>query len=77
MQNKLTQCPPQESIYALLIRSEEKERSLSETVVYLLLLASAVFSIWSAAVQPFRVPVVGVVHRAAILPPALSLESEG
>ncbi len=45
-----------ESTYALILRSEEKERSLSETVIYLLLILSAVFSIWQVAHQPFRVP---------------------
>jgi hypothetical protein len=38
--------------YALLINSEEKERNLSETFIYLLLVGSAVFSIWHAAHQP-------------------------
>ena len=45
-----------ESTYALICRSEEKERSVSETVIYLLLILSAVFSIWQIAQQPFRVP---------------------
>ena len=45
-----------ESTYALILRSDEKERSVSETVIYLLLILSAVFSIWQVAQQPFRVP---------------------
>ena len=45
-----------ESTYALLVRSEEKERSVSENVIYLLLILSAVFSIWQVAQQPFRLP---------------------
>jgi hypothetical protein len=40
------------STYALLIQSEEKERSLSETIIYILLVGAAVFSIWQAALQP-------------------------
>ena len=48
----------QRSTYALLVRSEERERSLSETFVYLLLIGSAAFSMWYAALHPFRVPVV-------------------
>ena len=38
-----------ESTYALLVRSEEKERNLFEGTVYLVLVLSAVFSIWQAA----------------------------
>ncbi len=45
-----------ESTYALLLRSEEKERSISETVIYVLLILSVVFSIWQVAQQPFRLP---------------------
>ncbi len=45
-----------ESTYALLLRSEEKERGVSENVIYLLLILSAVFSIWQVAQQPFRLP---------------------
>ena len=40
-----------ESTYALLVRSEEKERNLFEGAVYLALILSAVFSIWQAAHQ--------------------------
>lgn len=40
-----------ESTYALLVRSEEKERNLFEGAVYLVLILSAVFSIWQAAHQ--------------------------
>ncbi len=45
-----------ESIYSLFVRSEEKERSLGETAVYLLFIASAVFSIWQVAQQPVTLP---------------------
>ncbi len=45
-----------ESTYALLVRSEEKERNASEAIVYTLLILSAVFSIWQAAHQPIVVP---------------------
>lgn len=38
-----------ESTYALLVRSEEKERNLFEGAIYLVLVLSAVFSIWHAA----------------------------
>lgn len=42
------------STYALLVRSEEKERSLFETFVYGLLVVSAVIGIWQFA--HLRVP---------------------
>ena len=41
-----------ESTYALIVRSEEKERNLFEGAVYLVLILSAVVSIWQAAHQP-------------------------
>jgi hypothetical protein len=45
-----------ESTYALLVRSEEKERNLFEGVAYLVFILSAVFSIWQVAQQPFDLP---------------------
>ena len=45
-----------ESTYALLVRSDEKERSVSETVIYLLLIVSMAFSIWQAAQMRVTVP---------------------
>jgi hypothetical protein len=41
-----------ESTYALIVRSEEKERNLFEGAVYSVLILSAVVSIWQAAHQP-------------------------
>ncbi|HEY8836036.1 MAG TPA: hypothetical protein VIM09_10670 [Chthoniobacterales bacterium] len=46
--------PARKSTYALLVRSEEKERGLFETFVYGLLIASAVVGIWQFA--HLRVP---------------------
>jgi hypothetical protein len=46
--------PARKSTYALLVRSEEKERGLFETFVYGLLIASAVLGIWQFA--HLRVP---------------------
>jgi hypothetical protein len=40
---------PRKSTYALLVRSEEKERGLFETIVYSLLVLSAVAGIWQFA----------------------------
>ena len=48
--------PHKESTYALLVRSEEKSRSILEIVVYALFMLSAVSSIWQFAVQPISVP---------------------
>lgn len=45
-----------ESTYAMLVRSEEKERSVSESAVYLLFILSAVFSIFQVAQQPVVLP---------------------
>jgi hypothetical protein len=45
-----------ESTYALLVRSEEKNRSLLETIVYALLILSAVFSIWEFVHQNVAFP---------------------
>jgi hypothetical protein len=45
-----------ESTYALLVRSEEKERNVFEGAVYLAIILSAVFSIWHVARQPISVP---------------------
>jgi hypothetical protein len=40
---------PRKSTYALLVRSEEKERGLFETCIYSLLVVSAVIGIWQFA----------------------------
>jgi hypothetical protein len=47
----------QESTYALLVRSEEKERSFFETIAYGLFVLSAVAAIWQFAAQPVKLPV--------------------
>jgi hypothetical protein len=46
----------QESTYALLVRSEEKERSLFETIACGLFILSAVVAIWQFAAQPVKLP---------------------
>ena len=45
-----------ESTYALLVRSEEKERNVFEGAVYLAMVLSVVFSIWHVARQPISLP---------------------
>ena len=46
-----------ESTYALLVRSEEKNRSLLEMLVYALFILSAVSSIWQFAHQSVAFPI--------------------
>jgi hypothetical protein len=58
--------PKASSTYALLMRSEQEDRSFPETFVYALLIGSAALAIWYAALQPFRVPV-------GVIPPALTI----
>jgi len=52
--------PHEESTYALLVRSEEKGRSVLETLLYTLFILSAVFSIWQFAQQRVVVPAAGL-----------------
>jgi hypothetical protein len=55
-----------ESTYALIVRSEEKSRSVLEVVLYAVLILSAVFSIWQFAHQPVVVPAAGLSPSADI-----------
>ena len=55
-----------ESTYALLVRSEEKERSLFEGAAYLVFILSAVFSIWNVAQQPVALPKGEVIHTTSV-----------
>ena len=45
-----------ESTYALLVRSEERERNLFETAIYALFILCAVFSVWQFVQQPVTIP---------------------
>jgi hypothetical protein len=56
-----------ESTYALLVRSEEKNRSRLEVLVYALFILSAVFSIWQFAHQPNMLPLNSVNTSAAVV----------
>jgi hypothetical protein len=49
----------EESTYALLVRSEEKSRSVLETVVYALCILSVTVSIWQFAQTRVVVPAAG------------------
>ena len=56
MKNETYSAEGFESTYALLVRSEEKERSIFEGAVYFAVILSALFSVWQAATQPVQVP---------------------
>ena len=56
-----------ESTYALIVRSEEKERGLFEGAAYLVFILSALFSIWNVAQQPIELPKDGVIHTTSIV----------
>jgi hypothetical protein len=55
-----------ESTYALLVRSEDKERSRFEGVAYLVFILSAVFSIWQMVQQPVTLPTSPVLHTTSV-----------
>lgn len=62
-----------ESTYAMIMRSEERERSASEVLIYSLLIMSAFFALWQIALQPFTVPtnlVRSASHTIAMQQPA-------
>ena len=44
------------STYSMLVQAEEKERNLFETLVYGVIVLSAVAAIWQVAHQPVKVP---------------------
>ncbi|MBA2241973.1 MAG: hypothetical protein H0W04_03655 [Chthoniobacterales bacterium] len=66
MKTQTTTSEQFESTYALILRSEEKERGVSEALIYLLLILSAVFSIWQVARQPFQLPTGSIMRNAPI-----------
>jgi hypothetical protein len=45
-----------ESTYAMLVREEERERTFFETLLYFLVVLSAVAAIWQFAHQPIALP---------------------
>lgn len=63
---KNTNLKTADSTYAVLVRSEQEERSVAESAVYLLFIVSAVFSIWQVARQPITLPVDTATQRATI-----------
>lgn len=55
-----------ESTYALIVRSEEKERSMFEGAAYLVFIFTALFSIWHMVQQPVALPKGNVIHTTSI-----------
>ena len=58
-----------ESTYALLVRSEEKQRSRFETLIYTLLIVSTMFAVSEFGRQAARMPS-SVAHVSTIAPAA-------
>ncbi|MFN2475637.1 MAG: hypothetical protein ABR526_04765 [Chthoniobacterales bacterium] len=52
------------NIYALLVDSEDQRQNLAETMVYLLLIAAAAFSMWFATQQRVTLPLNTVIHTS-------------
>jgi len=53
-------------LYNLIVESEDKKRMVAETIIYALLILSAVASIFHAAVQPVVMPFRTVATEATI-----------
>lgn len=73
MKTDIDDCPLFESTYALIVRSEERPRSVFEVLVYALLIVSTVFALSQFGSHPFTVPVAGqrsVVQFGVAGPPA-------
>jgi hypothetical protein len=62
--NRFDESVVHESTYALLVRSEEKCRSLLETALYFLVVLSAMTAIWQFVHQPIALPLNGIVTIA-------------
>jgi hypothetical protein len=65
MKNETYSAEGFESTYALIVRSEEKERGIFEGAVYFAVILSALFSIWQFAAQPVALPL-RTVHTTSI-----------
>jgi hypothetical protein len=55
-----------ESIYDLLIHSEEKSRNIFEMVIYPLLILGPVIAIWQFAQQPVNIPAAGLKGASSV-----------
>ena len=56
MKGIFTSSEPFESTYALLVRSEEKQRSRFETLIYMVLIVSTIFAISQFGCQAVIMP---------------------
>ena len=65
MKNQTYSAEGFESTYALIVRSEEKERSIFEGAVYFAVVLSALVSIWQAVSQPVALPLT-TVHTTSV-----------
>lgn len=65
MKNQTYSAQEFESTYALIVRSEEKERSLFEGAVYFAVVLSALITLWHAATQAVPLPL-NTVHTSSI-----------
>ena len=61
-----------ESTYALIVRSEEKERGIFEGAVYFAVVLSALFTIWQVAKQPVEMPT--TIHTTSIAQSAKTIQ---
>lgn len=64
MESNSTKHIAHESTYALLVRSEEKSRTVIETVIYALFIFSSMAAIWQLALQPIELPLTDVASVA-------------
>ena len=64
-----------ESTYALIVRSEERERGATEGAVFLLFMLSVLFSIWQVAQQPITLPTDGIIHTISFAESAATQSS--
>ena len=73
MKNETYSAEGFESTYALLVRSEERERGIFEGAVYFAVVLSALFSIWQFAVLPVALPL-STVHTTSVSQTAKTIQ---
>ena len=62
-----------ESTYAMIVRSENKKRSIFEGAVYFAVVLSALFTLWQVAKQPVTLPLTSV-HTSSMSQSATSTQ---
>ena len=72
MKNETLSAGRFESTYALIVRSEEKERGIFEGAVYFAVVLSALVSIWQVAKQPVEMPT--TIHTTSITQSAKTIQ---